>query len=301
MLPPIRALLDAIIDYAGLFPPARLPLDQALATYLRHRKGEEAWLVRRFVCPAADLGGLAERIEAHRPPFAIPVAVLGSGGLSLDEFQAGLEADARDMTAFEDRAGPTAILEAYEVRAPRAGLDTALRDLLAFQAISVFVEVPLDESVRETLPALAETEWIGAKGRTGGIEPAAIPSAPALGAFLGLALDLDVEFKLTAGLHEPLRHFDPSLGVPVHGFLNVLVGCLLHLRAFLSAGEWASVLEDEALAGLDVGRNTVSFRGEPFTLADCEEVRDLFAGFGSCSVDEPVEGMRRLGFWGARV
>ena len=33
----LRALLTGIIDYAGLFPPARLPLDQAVRNYGRYR------------------------------------------------------------------------------------------------------------------------------------------------------------------------------------------------------------------------------------------------------------------------
>ena len=31
----LRALLEGVIDYAGLFPPAKLPLPEALANYLR--------------------------------------------------------------------------------------------------------------------------------------------------------------------------------------------------------------------------------------------------------------------------
>src|SRR5438034_269722 len=37
MSPSLRALLSGSVDYAGLFPPARLPLDQAIRNYARYR------------------------------------------------------------------------------------------------------------------------------------------------------------------------------------------------------------------------------------------------------------------------
>jgi hypothetical protein len=43
------ALLERLWDYAGTFPPAELPLEDALAEWERIRASEEAWLVNRFV------------------------------------------------------------------------------------------------------------------------------------------------------------------------------------------------------------------------------------------------------------
>ena len=45
----LRALLTGVIDYAGLFPPAKLPMDQALSNYLRYRDGPDAWMLGNFV------------------------------------------------------------------------------------------------------------------------------------------------------------------------------------------------------------------------------------------------------------
>jgi hypothetical protein len=53
-----RALLAELIDHAPLFPPASMPLDEALADHERARSGEHAWLVRRFVAPASRVGEL---------------------------------------------------------------------------------------------------------------------------------------------------------------------------------------------------------------------------------------------------
>ena len=47
-----RALLANLFDYAGVFPPAELPLDAALAEWRRIRASDDAWLVNRFVARA---------------------------------------------------------------------------------------------------------------------------------------------------------------------------------------------------------------------------------------------------------
>jgi hypothetical protein len=53
-----RALLGRLIDHAALFPPASLPMAEALAADRRARAGDDAWLLGRFVCPASQLGEL---------------------------------------------------------------------------------------------------------------------------------------------------------------------------------------------------------------------------------------------------
>ncbi len=46
-----RALLGRLFDHAAMFPPASLPLDEALAEDDRARASEHAWLLGRFVVP----------------------------------------------------------------------------------------------------------------------------------------------------------------------------------------------------------------------------------------------------------
>jgi len=46
-----RALLTGLFDHAAMFPPASLPLYEALAEDDRARASEHAWLLGRFVVP----------------------------------------------------------------------------------------------------------------------------------------------------------------------------------------------------------------------------------------------------------
>jgi hypothetical protein len=52
------ALFARLIDHAPLFPPARLPLAEALDEHRAALSSDEGWIVRRFVCPASTLAAL---------------------------------------------------------------------------------------------------------------------------------------------------------------------------------------------------------------------------------------------------
>jgi hypothetical protein len=63
-----KALLSGLIDYAGLFPPAALSMEEAVRNYARYREGEHAWMLGKFVVPEA---------RAHEVPEEFPKSVLG--------------------------------------------------------------------------------------------------------------------------------------------------------------------------------------------------------------------------------
>ena len=87
MNPCAKALLDGIIDYAGLFPPAKLPMDEAFARFVKHRSSDDCWMLARFVCPAARLDELEPLLEGASPSLLpIGVSVLGRGGENLESF-----------------------------------------------------------------------------------------------------------------------------------------------------------------------------------------------------------------------
>lgn len=284
---PMRGLLKGVIDYAGLFPPAKLPMGEAIETYFRYKNGPESWIVNRFLCPANRLHELADLLQG-RP---LEVGVIGTSGVDLDAFEGTLEADAKAMTDFEMDSGTVA---AYEVRYP-AGADfrRVCEDLKAFSDVEVFLELPWSEQQEDQLAELAAQGWLGAKGRTGGLEPNAVPSADELAGFLKSCQDLDVSFKLTAGLHQPLRHFDHSVGANVHGFLQIFAALAINEQNDLSRAEMAEILESESQLFSETG---FQWNGLECAFESAKSVRELFCGFGSCSIDEPLEGLTQLGF-----
>ena len=75
----LRALLEGLIDYAGLFPPAALSMQDAVRNYARYRDEEYAWALGRFVVPGD---------RAHEVPSEFPLSVLG-----VDEVKAATAGD----------------------------------------------------------------------------------------------------------------------------------------------------------------------------------------------------------------
>jgi hypothetical protein len=69
---PLVVLLESLIDYAGLFPPAGLPLHEAVAKYDSYRKGKHMWALGRFVVP---------HDKAHAVPDEFPLSVLAGESL----------------------------------------------------------------------------------------------------------------------------------------------------------------------------------------------------------------------------
>ncbi|HEX7809870.1 MAG TPA: hypothetical protein VF608_14135, partial [Thermoanaerobaculia bacterium] len=64
----LRTLLTELIDYAGLFPPAALTMQDAVRNYARYRDGEYSWALGKFIVPQ-------ERAKEVPPEF--PLSILG--------------------------------------------------------------------------------------------------------------------------------------------------------------------------------------------------------------------------------
>jgi hypothetical protein len=77
--PALRALLDRLIDYAGMFPPAALAREAAVVHYKRDRDGPHGWMLRWLVVGAAELphlpreldGALSVLTDADEPRAAV--------------------------------------------------------------------------------------------------------------------------------------------------------------------------------------------------------------------------------------
>lgn len=61
--PGLGALLDGLIDYAGMFPPAALPAAAAAANYASYRAGEHARVLRWLVVGAAELAHVPRELD----------------------------------------------------------------------------------------------------------------------------------------------------------------------------------------------------------------------------------------------
>src|SRR5690606_2658502 len=79
----VRTLLQASIDYAGLFPPAALDMHAAVRNYADYRAGGYGWALGRFILPVSRLADFeaaaSERLPVRPGGTAWPLgALLGS-------------------------------------------------------------------------------------------------------------------------------------------------------------------------------------------------------------------------------
>jgi len=82
-----QALLANLIDYAGMFPPASLSLEEAVRKYEEYQRGPYAWMLGRFVVPLAQ----AQRVN-H-----LPLSVLGDGPFEVIETKEIVEPKGRTV------------------------------------------------------------------------------------------------------------------------------------------------------------------------------------------------------------
>ena len=290
----LNTLLDNVIDYAGLFPPAKLSMEDAVSEYLELLNSPESWLVSRFVCPAARLSELADELEAQKAEIGFGITVIGTGGDDANAFGKGIIHDASAFATFNGRCSDICMIEAYEVKSPKNEIKAALRALVPFRELETFVEIPWDDNVHDNLHLIAETDWLGAKARTGGLEASAFPSPDKLAGYIQECLNLSITFKLTAGLHHPVRHLNPEINVMEHGFLNVLVAAAVSDEHQLNRKEIVRILEEVDAGAFTFTQDAAGWRDLEANLDAIEDMRGIFISYGSCSVREPVDELRRL-------
>jgi len=315
MDPCAKTLFEGIIDYAGLFPPARLPMDEAFAEYLNHRRQPEGWMLARFVCPADRLVELAPLLEeADEPDLPVSLAILGRGGDTAESFLEAIDQDAEAMRRLAARQHERAIADVFEVRLPaRGGAAIAVAD--GWQRlddgspvpVTPFFEISILDDWRPRLPAAVAavrdanqnargSAGAGLKIRCGGLEAAAVPDPEAVAAVIAICTVTNVPLKATQGLHHPIRRRDPALGTMVHGFLNLFVAAILARAHDLPVTRLIDIVAEEDPEAFEIGADALSWRDLQATTEQVAEARRSgLTSFGSCDFDEPRDELRGLG------
>ncbi len=264
-----RGLLAGLIDHAPTFPPAELPLAEAIAQHEAAVHSEPGWIVNRFVVRASQLADLPpdwehrlsvvsegdltydSRIEAIEIPEPGPAPERTFGG-------GGIDSPSVSKATWSERDGP---LECYFEHRVGAGFIHSV-DRVAALATDPRVQ----GSVRIKIRC--------------GPDP---PSIPQLADAIRVCREYGLAFKATAGLHHAIRTDEQ------HGFLNLLAAATFgdEEQALAETDPSAFALDEEAFRWRDR-------EASPEEVATMR--RERFVSLGSCSFDEPVEELRALGF-----
>jgi len=295
---PERALLSEIVDYAGLFPPAQLPLEKAVREYAAHLGEEEAWMLGRFIIPAQRL----EELEPYLVIFSEPVRIiaLGKGGRSEDEYLKNLNRDLTAIKTFRTAQGAVVNIDSFEVRLPPLPVTNAFIANVANQlheaGLKQSHEFAVDDHLELTMAALAAAD-AGAKLRCGGVTADTVPAPEQVARFIVAARDAGVPAKFTAGLHHPVRHFSDDIQTEMHGFLNLYVGGMLAHTTNFGWQELAGIIADQSPDAFALTGVGVEWRGRLVRSEDAARLREnALLGQGSCSFAEPVADLRNMGW-----
>jgi hypothetical protein len=290
----VRTLLYGAIDYAGLFPPAGLSMAEAVLNYATYRAGSYSWMLGRFVVNATRLDEFYEHARElisgdATSPWRVAVVVVDDVVRTIDQ-----------VKQFNAANGPNVICDTLEIKAEWEGIvENAAMSMP--KDLTAYFEVPLDKAMPDIISALA-IRGQRAKIRTGGVTPEAFPSTKAIIRFVRACLAANVPFKATAGLHHPIRCFRPltyeadSPKGTMHGFLNLFL-----MTAFAREGYRPSllhdVMEEEFEEVFRFDDKSVTWRDE-YVLTDVQidSMRSQgLQSFGSCSFEEPVADLQKLG------
>jgi hypothetical protein len=292
--PAVRAAFTTLIDYAGLYPPAKLPMAEAVAEYRAGCAGTYSWMLGRFIVPASRIDELIALVADE--PMALSVIV--DAGIDTRTWLQNVQSALSRIAGLRPKEKRVRV-EALEIALPplqtnRETYDAAIGQFAAavqqagLRDIPAFVELPRDKRREALLPgavfALARHR-LAAKVRCGGVTVEATPAPAEIAQFIARASEERVPYKATAGLHHPIRHFNETAGFVMHGFLNMLVAALRARQgATVEQLERVIAAEDPSQLQLD---------------ASAEEIeamrRENFIAYGSCSFSEPVEDLQSLG------
>jgi hypothetical protein len=261
----IDAFLNCILDYAGVFPPASLNLDQALENYREYQSSPQAQMLARFVLP---LDALAKVNEATLP-LRITLVVRGQN-IALPEL-------------------PDQV-ESIELAGTIAGDG---------QDRFVFHEIDWRGDFATALDSLAGRRRTGVKLRTGGVTPESVPSAETVARFLIESALRSLPVKFTAGLHAPFPHDDPSVGSRMHGFVNVFGAAFGAYSGERDASLLATLLCEADARDFRFTETHIAIADVSFSSEEIVRLREeAVISFGSCSFLEPVGHLQGLGWIG---
>jgi hypothetical protein len=272
----VPAQFVAFFDDAATFPPGLAPLEKAVADHVARWADPLVAAVGPAVLKLDDLPE-ARRIAAGLDRGDRPVEV--SAVVPAGRLRAALDA--------AQQIGPELRMVSIELRTDAGDQDVwsaQIREAAAAPGIPVYVELTADQ-VRGGALELLEGTGLRLKHRTGGIEADLFPSPEQLAAVLVEAVAARIPFKLTAGLHEAVRHTNPATGFTHHGFLNIAMATEA-ARAHEPAERVARLLTETDPAPL-----------VELAKASDGSWRGSFTSFGTCSVGEPAASLERLGLF----
>jgi hypothetical protein len=305
-----QAFFARLIDYAGLFPPAALGVNEAVLNFREYLDRPERWILARFIATAAQLeqvgDDLLEGFSADAPldlslvtrdarkdlPLAQQKIASSSGRIKAGALEVAVDPKgdlAQQLSTIEGLAQPL----------DRPG-----------SSLPVYYEVPLCDDWPAVFGRLCDqialhrgavSRSVGFKLRCGGVEKQMIPSPERVARAIHTCAARKIPIKFTAGLHQPFRHIDqldPRTGdVPIHGYFNIFFAALVASSTQATLPEIISIVSEMHSLRPEFDQHGIRWLGHEVSTQQIEAARStVVISYGSCSFEEPLQAARDLGW-----
>ena len=301
-----QALFASIIDYAGLFPPAALPLPAAFENYHLYQSQKFAWILGQFILTPSHLETLSNQAEllnqasSSGKPFPISLVTKNPSE--------DLKRIAPALAKLSSKVRIKSIEVAID---PSAAISNRLPLIIKEvsgagqeQHPNLFLEIPdcpeWDDLLVPVLEASTQMvtaghSGIGFKLRCGGA-PHLIPSPKRVARVLLECSAHGIPIKFTAGLHQPFGSNPNQVtsGTITHGYLTLFFAALMANRDSTTSPQFQERIEEILQQdGSDLPQFTdsgISWLGHTLTAIEIAQLRATrVTSFGSCSFVEPID------------
>lgn len=321
----LSAFSEGLIDYAGLFPPAALPMQPAIGNFLQYRSGAYHKQLGAFVIPAArlsELDALTETFATHAQQTGpVPFSVLAGGGSDAASFRVNFETALGQVLGFIRLQGQNVRISAFEVRLPDVLPDAEALEALLSEIVEAtrrqtdsspdfFFEPVRDAAWPDTVQKLTTAlgavhapftpALTGFKLRCGGVKAEMFPSISEVACAIHSCVRAGVPLKATAGLHHPVRHFSADVQTRMHGYFNVFGAAMLARAHDWSPAQIEEMLADEQASHFVFDEEGFAWKSFRVNIRQIQASRaGLATSYGSCSFAEPLEDLHTLGLLSA--
>ena len=330
----LRTFMNGLIDYAGLFPPADLPLNEAIEEYVSQLKSNNSSMLSRFIIHTSKLNDLEQFLPLFSDLDALRLSVLGGGGNSDDDYLNKITGNIADITKFREKHGEKIEIDVIECKMPsnspsrktmvevttllnENGL-THYHEFLKLPEINMNYSTDVDESIWDeeivpTVELLSKMKNTGIKLRCGGVVKEAFPTVEQIAAMIQTCVIAEVPMKFTAGLHHPIRHFAEEYDEYMHGFINTF-GAGIFATTFPKPNNLqekyrmfillSHMIDDQNAENFSFTNNSLIWkvgddRDTEFEIDD-EKIKTAreksMISYGSCSFQEPIDDLSQLGW-----
>ena len=296
----LHALLDRLIDYAGMFPPCSLGLESALQNQARYVQSTDAWMLNGFVLAVGQFETAKKILSEFDSKHPLRVSALGPKTDNATAFWEALDQTEDAVRKLSAHNVDLVSVTQLEMFLPHDVDLALLKDARAILGtLPAFWEAPVDKA-EQTIALLAEhnsedeTPTFGYKLRTGGVTADAFPTSAQIAKALVLPATHQVPIKFTAGLHHPMRQYREEVQTKMHGFLNMLGAAVLAAEHRWDERQTSLMLEDEKSDSFSFDDDLFAWREWKIDIRRLKERRRFVTSFGSCSFDEPREDLRAL-------